>query len=104
MNRKGVAERFAALGFGCDGWTDPPGQVWADFVQDVDEIVMLIDGEMEISFAGKTLRPGRRGDRDPGGREPHRQRPIDKMATNRCITDGGYAVRDPQAVAAGPGV
>lgn len=46
------------LGFGCDGWTDPPGQVWADFVQDVDEIVILIEGEIEVSFAGKTLRPG----------------------------------------------
>jgi len=58
MNRKGVAERFAALGFGCDVWTDPPGQVWVDFVHDVDEIVMLIEGEIEVSFAGKTLHPG----------------------------------------------
>jgi mannose-6-phosphate isomerase-like protein (cupin superfamily) len=57
MNRKGVAERFAALGFGCDIWTDGPGQVWADFVHDVDEIVMLVEGEIEVSFAGKTLRP-----------------------------------------------
>lgn len=58
MNRKGVAERFAALGFGCDIWRDQPGQIWADFVHDVDEIVMLIEGEIEVSFAGKTLRPG----------------------------------------------
>ena len=53
MNGKGVAGRFAALGFGCDVGTDPPGHVWADFVHDVDEIMMLVEGEIEASFAGK---------------------------------------------------
>ena len=36
----------------------PAGSVWADFVHDVDEIVMLVEGEIEVSFAGKMLRPG----------------------------------------------
>ena len=38
-------------------WTDPPGQVWANFVHEVDELVTLIEGEIELSFQGQTLRP-----------------------------------------------
>jgi len=44
-------------GFSCDIWTDPPGQVWANFVHATDELVVLIDGEIELSFAGQTLCP-----------------------------------------------
>lgn len=52
-----VKKDWQQRGFSCDIWTDPPGQVWADFVHDVDELVMLIEGEMELSFQGKTIRP-----------------------------------------------
>ena len=64
MSRKGASRKVAALGFGCDVWTDPPGHVWADFVHDVDEIVMLIEGEIEVSFGGEDAPPtAGRGDR-----------------------------------------
>ncbi|PZP65095.1 MAG: cupin domain-containing protein [Azospira oryzae] len=52
-----VKADWAARGFSCDLWTDPPGRVWADFVHDVDELVMLDEGELELSFGGRTLRP-----------------------------------------------
>ena len=32
-------------------------QVWADFVHATDESVMLIEGEIELRFAGQVLRP-----------------------------------------------
>jgi uncharacterized cupin superfamily protein len=48
---------WAARGFSCDIWTDPPGQVWADFVHATDELVMLIDGAIELRFSGRVLRP-----------------------------------------------
>ncbi len=44
-------------GYSFEYWIDPPGQVWADFVHDVDELVMLLEGEIELSFGGRTLRP-----------------------------------------------
>lgn len=44
-------------GFTYTVWTDPPGQVWQDFVHDTDELVVLLAGEIELSFQGQTLRP-----------------------------------------------
>jgi mannose-6-phosphate isomerase-like protein (cupin superfamily) len=57
MNLSQVKKDWEQRGFSCAIWTDPPGQVWADFVHDVDELVMLIEGEIELSFRGKTMRP-----------------------------------------------
>jgi mannose-6-phosphate isomerase-like protein (cupin superfamily) len=44
-------------GFGFQYWIDPPGQVWRDFVHEVDELVMLVEGEIELEFGGRTIRP-----------------------------------------------
>lgn len=57
MDRDAIARDWQARGFGCDLWTDPPGQVWADFVHATDELVMLIEGDIELRFAGQVLRP-----------------------------------------------
>ena len=57
MDQEQVSRDWRARGFSCDIWTDSPGQVWADFVHDSDELVMLIDGEIELRFAGQILRP-----------------------------------------------
>ena len=52
-----IQQAWAKRGFSCTLWTDPPGQVWANFVHEVDELVTLIEGEIELSFQGQTLRP-----------------------------------------------
>lgn len=44
---------WAARGFSCDLWVDPPGRVWNDFVHDVDELVMLVEGEEEFELNGQ---------------------------------------------------
>ena len=53
MEQTNVAKQWAGRGFSCAIWTDPPGRVWADFVHDVDEIVMLIDGKSRCYFGGE---------------------------------------------------
>ena len=35
---------------------DPPGQVWADFVHQTDELVVLAEGEIEVEIEGKAER------------------------------------------------
>ena len=52
-----IKQAWAEQGFSYTLWTDPPGQVWKDFVHDVDELVTLVEGEIELSFQGQTLRP-----------------------------------------------
>lgn len=44
-------------GFSFELWSDPPGQVWSDFVHETDELAMLLEGEIEFSFGGKIFRP-----------------------------------------------
>jgi len=49
-----VRHDWRARGFSCDLWTDPPGQVWDDYVHATDELLMLIEGEIEVSIGGET--------------------------------------------------
>jgi mannose-6-phosphate isomerase-like protein (cupin superfamily) len=53
VNREKTRAEWAAKGFSCGLWIDPPGQVWADFVHDTDELVMLLDGEEEFEMRGR---------------------------------------------------
>ena len=57
MKLSEVPSDWRRRGFSCDIWVDPPGQVWKDFVHAVDELVMPIEGEMELTFNGKTYHP-----------------------------------------------
>lgn len=59
MNYSQVRNNWQTKGFSCGIWTDPPGKNWADYVHDTDELVMLLEGEIELSFLGKTFRPHR---------------------------------------------
>jgi mannose-6-phosphate isomerase-like protein (cupin superfamily) len=57
VNRDAVAAAWSRRGFGCDWWIDAPGRRWEDFTHDVDELVMVVEGEMEFELAGKVVRP-----------------------------------------------
>jgi quercetin dioxygenase-like cupin family protein len=49
---------WEARGFSFELWNDPPGEVWSGFVHEADELVMLLEGKVELSFSGETVRPG----------------------------------------------
>lgn len=46
---------WAARGYSCELWIDPPDQVWHDFEHDVDERVLLLEGLCQIDLEGRTL-------------------------------------------------
>jgi len=48
---------WARRGFSFEYWIDPVGQTWRDFVHAVDEVVILVEGEIEVEFEGTALRP-----------------------------------------------
>ena len=57
FDHNAVRKIWYSRGFSCDIWIDPPGKVWANFVHGTDEILMLIDGEIELEMDGEILHP-----------------------------------------------
>lgn len=55
--RHEVEKVWAARGFSCGLWVDPPGQQWEDYVHTTDELVMVLEGEVEFEINGQILRP-----------------------------------------------
>ena len=52
-----VSRDWANRGFSCDLWVDPPGQCWEDFVHNIDELVLVLDGELEFEINGEICHP-----------------------------------------------
>lgn len=52
-----VEKDWEERGFSCNVWTDLPGQQWKNFVHEEDELLMLQEGVIEVTFQGSTIRP-----------------------------------------------
>ena len=52
-----VRSNWHSRGFGCDIWTDSPGQRWEDYTHAVEEVVMVLEGDVELEIDGQVLRP-----------------------------------------------
>ena len=57
INQKDVSQNWAARGFSCELWVDPPGQRWEDFVHNADELVLVLEGELEFEINGQISHP-----------------------------------------------
>jgi quercetin dioxygenase-like cupin family protein len=57
LDIESVATRWRDRGFSCGLWRDAPGQVWADYVHEADEIVMVVDGDVEFEIDGEVHCP-----------------------------------------------
>jgi len=62
-----VRSNWHSRGFGCDIWTDPPGQTWEGYTHSVDEVVMVLEGDVKSKSAGKSCghRPARSSSSPP---------------------------------------
>lgn len=56
-DRSTIERQWAARGFSCDLWVDPPGQRWENFVHGVDELVMVVEGRVEFEIDGVVAVP-----------------------------------------------
>lgn len=52
-----IKQNWANRGFSFGIWDDPAGQVWEDFVHTVDELFMLVEGQVELIVCGRRLIP-----------------------------------------------
>jgi mannose-6-phosphate isomerase-like protein (cupin superfamily) len=57
VSQSEVAARWREQGFSCALWIDAPGQEWIDFVHGVDELVMVVEGDVAFEFDGKVHQP-----------------------------------------------
>jgi mannose-6-phosphate isomerase-like protein (cupin superfamily) len=57
LDRAQITKEWQARGFSCGLWVDPPGQVWENYVHSTDELLMIMEGALELEMQGKTLRP-----------------------------------------------
>jgi len=55
MNTEDIKKDWEQRGFSFGIWEDASGQVWKDFVHDVDELFMLAAGEVWVTIDGKTI-------------------------------------------------
>lgn len=46
-----------ACGFSCDLWIDPPNQTWENSAHPVDELVMVLQGKLELEIWGRIFYP-----------------------------------------------
>ena len=56
MNSDHIKRDWHSRGYSFGVFRDPPGQVWADFVHQTDELVLLAEGEIEVEIVGKAER------------------------------------------------
>jgi mannose-6-phosphate isomerase-like protein (cupin superfamily) len=57
IDRKQVESGWRTRGFSCGLWVDPPGQVWEDYVHATDELLMIVEGDLELEMHGRRFRP-----------------------------------------------
>jgi len=55
IDRAAVGRDWAARGYSCGLFVDPPGQEWNGFVHATNELVTVVDGRMELEIAGTRL-------------------------------------------------
>ena len=60
VSREKVAETWCREGYDRRLWIDTPGQEWIDFVHSTDELVVLLEGDLEVEVAGQRahVQPG----------------------------------------------
>jgi quercetin dioxygenase-like cupin family protein len=57
VDQDAVRRDWQARGFSCGLWTDPPGARWEGYVHAADELLMVVDGAVELVLNGEILRP-----------------------------------------------
>jgi mannose-6-phosphate isomerase-like protein (cupin superfamily) len=58
VERGAVARDWAARGFSCEDFVDPPGRAWRDFVHDVDELVTVVEGRLRLEIGASSVVAG----------------------------------------------
>lgn len=53
-----VARDWAARGYSCQTFIDPPGQQWLDFVHPTNELVTVVEGRLRLTIGDTAVEAG----------------------------------------------
>src|SRR5262245_52014459 len=56
IDKDAIRADWASQGFSCEVWVDPPNHVCQDFQHDVDQVILLLEGEIQVEMPGRTVR------------------------------------------------
>lgn len=57
MNKDSIQQDWNNRGYSFGVFTDPPGQIWQNYVHNSDELFMVVKGTVEIILEGKSIIP-----------------------------------------------
>lgn len=57
VDQAAVAADWKSRGFSCGLWVDPPGQRWENFTHGVDELLIVVEGVLELEIGQRRQRP-----------------------------------------------
>lgn len=52
-----IKNEWQSKGFKCETYSTPAGDYWSSEGHESDEVFILLEGELEVSFQGKTYHP-----------------------------------------------
>jgi quercetin dioxygenase-like cupin family protein len=55
VEQRAVAEDWAARGYSCQLFVDPPGREWNDFIHATNELVTVIEGRLRMTVGGGSV-------------------------------------------------
>lgn len=58
VKREEVARDWAARGYSCEPFIDPPGREWNGFVHTTDELVTVIEGRLWMQVGDQSVEAG----------------------------------------------
>jgi len=57
VDRSHIAEDWSRRGYSCGEFVDPPGRCWEDFTHEVDELLVPLEGRLELEIEGAVTHP-----------------------------------------------
>ena len=58
LDAEAVAADWRARGYSCKQFVDPPGQQWLDFTHATNELVVVVEGRLEMVVGGERVEMG----------------------------------------------
>jgi len=53
LDQDAIEKAWEKQGFSCDVWIDPPGRRWENYEHAMDELLLVLEGKLELEMGGQ---------------------------------------------------